>query len=120
MSRAGGKAEPPFRPRVCLRSPSSTFPNATAATGTAANPAVASAVVGQSITLVGRGFNNGALVQFAAEDQTGVGGSHLHRGIGRRRNATMVVVPAQAVSGVLRWRQGACRSCRPCDRWADR
>ena len=47
---------------------------ASAPVGTAANTAIASAVVNQTITLVGRGFNNSTLVQFPAEDQTGTVG----------------------------------------------
>ena len=54
--------------------------SATAPAGTPANTSIASAVVDQTITLVGRGFNNSTLVQFAAEDQTGDGRrAHPHR-----------------------------------------
>ena len=48
--------------------------NATAPMGTPANGSIASAVVNQTITLTGRGFNNSTQVQFAAEDQTGAAG----------------------------------------------
>ena len=102
VTTAGGYAE--------LTIPAASLPsfvefnalNATAAAGTPANSSVASAVVGQSITLVGRGFNNGTLVQFAAEDQTGSLGVLTRTGVAAAGGTLLtVVVPAQAVSGVL-------------------
>ena len=76
--------------------------NATAPVGTAANTSMAAAVVGQTITLVGRGFNNSTLVQFAAEDQTGTVGVLTRTGSASADGTSLtVVVPAEAVTGTL-------------------
>ena len=76
--------------------------NATATTGTPASSSVASAVVGQTITLVGRGFNNSTVVQFPAEDQAGVAGVLGRTGSASADGTTLTItVPAQAVTGML-------------------
>ena len=70
--------------------------------GTPANAAAASAVVGQTITLVGRGFNNSTVVQFPAEDQAGVAGVLGRTGSASADGTTLTItVPAQAVTGML-------------------
>ena len=93
--------------------------------GTPANAAAASAVVGQTITLVGRGFNGSTLVQFPAEDQTGSAGVLTRTGSASADGTTLtVVVPAQAVTGMLHVvgapGRSSCRSSPPCGRWAGR
>ena len=76
--------------------------NATATTGTPASSSIASAVVGQTITLVGRGFNNSTVVQFPAEDQAGVAGVLSRTGSASADGTTLtMVVPAEAVTGML-------------------
>ena len=75
---------------------------ATAPAGTPANTSIAAAVVGQTITLVGRGFNNSTLVQFPAEDQTGTAGVLTRTGNASTDGTTLtVVVPAEAVTGAV-------------------
>ena len=76
--------------------------NATAPMGTPANGSIASAVVNQTITLTGRGFNNSTQVQFAAEDQTGAVGVLTREGSASPDGTSLtVVVPAEAVTGMV-------------------
>ncbi len=76
---------------------------ATAASGLAADPAQPSANTGQAITLVGRGFTNGTLVQFTAADDTGAAGTLTRTGTPNSDGTRLtVVVPALARTGLVR------------------
>ena len=89
-----GRAPPPFVEFDGL--------TAAARAGTVADATAASAVVNQTITLIGRGFNNSTLVQFAAEDQTGSAGVLTRTGSASADGTRLtVVVPAQAITGML-------------------
>ena len=73
-----------------------------ATAGLAADGAKPSANVGQTITLVGQGFSNTTLVQFAGVDDTGAAGVITRTGTAGANGATLsVVVPELARTGAV-------------------
>ncbi len=77
--------------------------NATTAQGTPANPAVASANTGQTITLLGSGFTNSTRVQFDALDDNGNAGIVTRTGTANTNGSQLTVtVPALAKTGSVR------------------
>ena len=70
------------------------------ATDGVAGGAGASANVGQTITLIGEGFTSGTLVQFSAEDASGVHGTVTRTGTASADGRSLtIVVPALARTG---------------------
>ncbi|MGA2930370.1 MAG: pre-peptidase C-terminal domain-containing protein, partial [Solirubrobacteraceae bacterium] len=75
----------------------------TAQSGTPANATVASANVGQTITLTGQGFTNSTLVQFTAQDDTGAVGTVTRTGTASTDGTTLTVaVPELAKTGLVK------------------
>ena len=75
----------------------------TAAAGTPAGAAAASANAGQDIVLVGQGFTTSTLVQFTAADSTGVTGTLTRSGTPSQNGTRLTVrVPALVRTGQVR------------------
>ena len=102
VTTAGGSATLPGYKYVGAVGMTFTGITASAPTGTAANSNVASANVGQTITLTGSGFTNSTLVQFAAEDATGTLGTVTRTGTAGNNGTTLTIaVPELARTGAL-------------------
>ena len=75
----------------------------TAQSGTPANATVASANVGQTITLTGQGFTNSTLVQFTAQDDTRAVGTVTRTGTASTDGTMLTVeVPELAKTGLVK------------------
>ncbi|MEJ0019610.1 MAG: Ig-like domain-containing protein [Acetobacteraceae bacterium] len=103
VTTAGGSAQIgaflyPEQPPVTF-----TGIQSTARAGTPADAAVASANVGQTITLTGAGFTFATLVQFTAADDTGAIGTLTRFGTPNDAGTTLTVtVPSLARTGAVR------------------
>ena len=98
----------------------------TAAAGTPAGAAAASANAGQDIVLVGQGFSTSTLVQFTAADSTGVTGTLTRSGT-PSQNGTRLTVRVPALRARARCELSATtirrfrwRSSPRCGRWEAR